>query len=729
MVFEWFANKFRNILGFNSTSNHQASKQENRRKRKCEDCSAEMCSHQKTFLFSAPEIVQRRVKNTIYADIEFSDDEDLINMKPRGNSANSLRSPADNISRDRFNFSLENNSTENFWPKLRRSFVREIHQNDVMSEQLINQRRSANDEIEDRLHKIEIAYNADIENFEENNSKEVFIEFTKEHRDRLNAIKFGSPDEILISKFNLNITRQDLRTLCGCEWLNDQIINFYMNLLIERSEKESKLNRLPSVYAMNTYFVTRLLQIGYDGIKQWTQNMDIFTKDILLIPVNLSNVHWSMAIIHFKNRTIKHYDSMGSPNKRILNVLKQYLNYESMDKRKKQFETSQFIIESVADVPQQKNDFDCVLTWKLNVTPMKPKMSETSDASTINSGSTMKRSTGTTLPQSVAKRFRNDDELACTVDKENTFKPNTRKSVAKRLPTLILPPPVASSPKILSIKPLDLTVAPATFSCRQQQMQQPYEISQHSIQSVRTAREDYQRRWPTSQNWPQVRHSSHLVPYNSSKPYRNIPNSQAPTAQSRHTIEFNDISVRSQLQKDIHETMEFCKYFGDKIQSLVSYDDYKCPGNVSDIKELYVRFSSSLTRAAERVKGLQDKFLAGMRQMIYINQDDDLKHYDMQADNQGSTNDKINNEIIESFTDVIVTSNSDDYDDEPSTESVEKSMDTIDSSNSNNNSSRDESTNLTTVMRNSLANMLDDGASGSNNDVKKGAPNRSHTKN
>lgn len=156
----------------------------------------------------------------------------------------------------------------------------------------------------------------------------------------------------------MNITRRDIYTLVGDTWLNDEVINFYMNLLMERSEQRSS-EGLPKVYAMNTFFVPRLLQSGHGAVRRWTRKVDIFSYDVIPVPVHVGQVHWCMAIIHLKQKTIKYYDSMGTPNPRLLNALEDYLREESLDKRKEPFDTSKFHKESVADAPRQMNGSDC----------------------------------------------------------------------------------------------------------------------------------------------------------------------------------------------------------------------------------------------------------------------------------------------------------------------------------------------------------------------------------
>ncbi|XP_017037258.1 uncharacterized protein Ulp1 [Drosophila kikkawai] len=184
-----------------------------------------------------------------------------------------------------------------------------------------------------------------------------FVPLTEEHMKRFSELINGPPQQVLVNKFSLQIHRSDIRTLLGSSWLNDEVINFYMNLLTERSELRS--DQLPRVYAMNTFFVPRLLQTGHGGVKRWTRKVDLFSKDIIPVPVHCNGVHWCMAIIHMRNKTIRYYDSMGKPNQDVLDALEMYLRLESLDKRKQPFDTSDFKIESVANVPQQSNGSDC----------------------------------------------------------------------------------------------------------------------------------------------------------------------------------------------------------------------------------------------------------------------------------------------------------------------------------------------------------------------------------
>lgn len=73
--------------------------------------------------------------------------------------------------------------------------------------------------------------------------------------------------------------------------LFSQVINFYMNLLVERSKHPN----LPSVNTFNTFFYPKLRSSGYSAVRRWTKKMDVFAKDLLLVPVHLG-VHWCLSV-------------------------------------------------------------------------------------------------------------------------------------------------------------------------------------------------------------------------------------------------------------------------------------------------------------------------------------------------------------------------------------------------------------------------------------------------
>uniref|UniRef100_A0A8D1NC33 Ubiquitin-like protease family profile domain-containing protein n=1 Tax=Sus scrofa TaxID=9823 RepID=A0A8D1NC33_PIG len=113
----------------------------------------------------------------------------------------------------------------------------------------------------------------------------------------------------------------DLATLDGQNWLNDQVINMYGELIMDAVPDK--------VHFFNSFFHRQLVTKGYNGVKRWTKKVDLFKKSLLLIPIHLE-VHWSLITVTLSNRIISFYDSQGIHFK--------------------------FCVECI---PQQKNDSDC----------------------------------------------------------------------------------------------------------------------------------------------------------------------------------------------------------------------------------------------------------------------------------------------------------------------------------------------------------------------------------
>ena len=173
-------------------------------------------------------------------------------------------------------------------------------------------------------------------------------------KDVKNALVPRPPDELLVEGFGLRITRKDIHTLADLNWLNDEVINFYMNLLIARGATD----RFPKVHAMNTFFYPKLISGGHASLKRWTKKIDIFARDLVVVPVHLG-IHWCMSIIDFRDKCIRYYDSMGGNNPKCLAALRQYLQDESLDKKKKPYNTSDWKLECAKNIPQQMNGSDC----------------------------------------------------------------------------------------------------------------------------------------------------------------------------------------------------------------------------------------------------------------------------------------------------------------------------------------------------------------------------------
>ncbi|XP_060623402.2 sentrin-specific protease 5 [Anolis sagrei] len=141
----------------------------------------------------------------------------------------------------------------------------------------------------------------------------------------------------------------DLTTLDGQNWLNDQIINMYGELIMDAVPEK--------VHFFNSFFHRQLVTKGYNGVKRWTKKVDLFKKTLLLIPIHLE-VHWSLITVNLPNRIISFYDSQGIHFKFCVENIRKYLLTEAKEKNHPDF-LQGWQTAVTKCIPQQKNDSDC----------------------------------------------------------------------------------------------------------------------------------------------------------------------------------------------------------------------------------------------------------------------------------------------------------------------------------------------------------------------------------
>uniref|UniRef100_A0A3B4UEB9 Sentrin-specific protease 5-like n=1 Tax=Seriola dumerili TaxID=41447 RepID=A0A3B4UEB9_SERDU len=165
---------------------------------------------------------------------------------------------------------------------------------------------------------------------------------------------------VTYNKHNLGL--EDLGTLEEQNWLNDQIINMYGELIMEATQHK--------VHFFNSFFHKQLVAKGYDGVKRWTKKVDLFSKWLLLIPIHLE-IHWSLVTVTMATKTISYYDSQGIVFRHTTDVSASvplhhlycslnlsYLLSEAREKEQAAFQKG-WKITIIKGIPQQKNDSDC----------------------------------------------------------------------------------------------------------------------------------------------------------------------------------------------------------------------------------------------------------------------------------------------------------------------------------------------------------------------------------
>ncbi|XP_062108655.1 ubiquitin-like-specific protease ESD4 [Humulus lupulus] len=195
---------------------------------------------------------------------------------------------------------------------------------------------------------------------------EPFIPFTKEEEAEI-AQAFSSSNRrrvlVVHENSNLEITGQILQCLRPGAWLNDEVINLYMELLKEREKRDPK--KFLKCHFFNTFFYKKLISgNGYDykSVRRWTTQRKLGYSladcDKIFVPVH-KEIHWCLAVINKKEEKFQYLDSLKGKDTRVMKVLAKYYVDEVKDKSGKDINVSSWKQEFVEDLPEQENGYDC----------------------------------------------------------------------------------------------------------------------------------------------------------------------------------------------------------------------------------------------------------------------------------------------------------------------------------------------------------------------------------
>ncbi|KIJ30131.1 hypothetical protein M422DRAFT_268382 [Sphaerobolus stellatus SS14] len=167
----------------------------------------------------------------------------------------------------------------------------------------------------------------------------------------------------------LNFSAKDLKQFEDGTWYNDLVMDFGLSQCLRRYElSESSLN---SVWIWSTFFYTQLTDKGVHAVERWSRKWDVFTPDVLVIPVNHS-YHWTLVIIcqpgsclqlpetdllSAPRTQIVSMDSLGGSQQQARQKVEEWLFHEAQPSLKgKQWHSPN---SWPLDAPQQPNYFDC----------------------------------------------------------------------------------------------------------------------------------------------------------------------------------------------------------------------------------------------------------------------------------------------------------------------------------------------------------------------------------
>ena len=182
----------------------------------------------------------------------------------------------------------------------------------------------------------------------------------------------GSSSEVIAQVDNDIVVRESMGRLQPGQWLNDEIIHYFLIMLTKRDEEMSILepSRARSHF-FKSFFITKLLNEGhanpdiegtyeYRNVKRWSKKVpgkDIFKLNKIIFPINQGNAHWICGVAFMQEKRIQVYDSLGGSGSMYLEALFKYLQDEHTDKKKTPLPDIDDwqLLTTRRDTPRQRN--------------------------------------------------------------------------------------------------------------------------------------------------------------------------------------------------------------------------------------------------------------------------------------------------------------------------------------------------------------------------------------
>ena len=203
------------------------------------------------------------------------------------------------------------------------------------------------EEIEDIISEIKVPLPEAVDKDKERKDKE-------EWESTLQGIMAGDGQEVL-ARHGLQLRRKDFRSLQWTNWLNDKIIEGYMELIKKRSDEAEN----SAVEVMSTFLYTKLINRGVELGSKETENWikeDLRDKDLVFFPIHEKD-HWSLILVKPRSREIEYFDSLrGSRNfSRAPKIIKQFMELYCKGKG----EPAPYKTKVRNDASLQNNGHDC----------------------------------------------------------------------------------------------------------------------------------------------------------------------------------------------------------------------------------------------------------------------------------------------------------------------------------------------------------------------------------
>ncbi|KAG0606046.1 hypothetical protein M758_9G109100 [Ceratodon purpureus] len=163
---------------------------------------------------------------------------------------------------------------------------------------------------------------------------------------------------------NIEVTGAVIQCFQPYSWLNDEVINVYMELLKERELRNPE--KFLKCHFFNTFFYNKLFKdaqsYDYQGVRRWTTRKklgySLLECDKILVPIH-QDVHWCLAVIDMQRKKLLYFDSLQGRDSNVLKCLARYIVDEARERTGQNLDVSNWEHVFVDNIPRQLNGCDC----------------------------------------------------------------------------------------------------------------------------------------------------------------------------------------------------------------------------------------------------------------------------------------------------------------------------------------------------------------------------------
>lgn len=105
-------------------------------------------------------------------------------------------------------------------------------------------------------------------------------------------------------------------------WLNDEIINHFVISLVRSAGNNER------IFGFTSFFISSFMS-DRKNTARWHKTLKTFEMDIIVVPVNISNSHWTLVVVYVPLKRIRYLCSTGGSGEKYTAAILEWLELEA----------------------------------------------------------------------------------------------------------------------------------------------------------------------------------------------------------------------------------------------------------------------------------------------------------------------------------------------------------------------------------------------------------------